>query len=168
MNLREETYWIDVESTTRAAVADLEAKARVILETATIPEEERQAFERALLNFRRGFNGLAWTLEPMREHYPEQLRTAYQMLFALMRSTMELSASQLFSDAARKFYKTEHTRRAGARGGVKTGEKRRNDRAAGWEPVAREMIGEAPAPDEASLNRHGGDGVDHFKDDLPF
>lgn len=139
---REEKYWTDIESTMKAAVADLEARCRMILATARIPQEESEAFELALLNFRRGFNGLAWTIEPMREHYPEQLRTAYQMLFVLMRTAMQLGASHLFADAARDFYKTEHARWSGAKGGVKTGEKRRKQREEGWEPIARETIRE--------------------------
>jgi hypothetical protein len=130
---REETYWTDIESTTKEAVADLEARCRTILETAKIPEEEREPFERALLNFRRGFDELTWTVEPMRERYPMQLRTVYQMLFVSMRTAMQLGASHLFTDAARDFYKTEQKREAGK----KSGESRLAKRP--WVKHAREL-----------------------------
>ncbi len=123
--MRDDRIIFEDDATAFARYLDAEARKHL---SRDINPMDRMVLETARGAFRFAFDQLSGAIEPMR-------------LRALMASVFVIGRAGVLSDEARALIMAPIAN-GGAKGGVKTGEKRRKEREQGWEPIARKLIGE--------------------------
>jgi hypothetical protein len=121
--MRNDRVIFDDDATAFARYLDAQASKAL---AGNINPADRMVLETARGAFHFAFGQLTGAIEPMR-------------LRALMASCFVIGKAGVLSDEARQLIMAPIAS-GGAKGGVKTGEKRRKEREEGWEPIARKTI----------------------------